>query len=334
MNTLTTWNISPEAARLHTDALVWDMIFVYEPDMGNDVRLFPRYVAAGFDFVTCHPAGDRHTVGEAMHRIARARADILADPRYVLVNSVGDILRAKEQGKLAVGLHLEGFRCLERDLNMIEVYYALGIRFVHPVFNLVNEIGGGVADREDIGLTTFGLRVVAEMNRVGMLIDGSHVGYRSTLDMLEHSTAPVVFTHQGCYALRPHIRNVRDDQIRLCARKGGVIGITSAGFYLGGEPTVERFFRHIDHVAQLVGPEHVGLGLDYLADPEPLRQFIQARPQEWPGVEQGAWEPIEFLPPEQIPALTELMLRQGYPERAVRGILGENWLRVCRDVWK
>src|SRR5437763_1420585 len=120
--------ISPQTERLYRDALVWDMVFVYEPEMDNDIRLFPRWHAAGVSFVSVHPAGDRHNIGEAMRRIARLRRHVLADPsgRYLLAESVDDILRAKTEGKLAVGMHLEGFRCLERDLNLIEVYYKLG----------------------------------------------------------------------------------------------------------------------------------------------------------------------------------------------------------------
>lgn len=333
---MTTAATSRAAAQLFRDALVWDMVFVYEPEGQNDVRLFPRWQAAGFNFVSVHPAGDRHNIGEAMRRIAGCRRDILSDPEHlVLVNTVDDILRAKAEGKLAVGLHLEGFRCLERDLNMIEVYYRLGIRFCHPVFNLVNSIGGGGADRIDIGLTRFGVKVVEEMNRVGMLVDGAHAGYRTTMDMMEFSRAPIVFSHLGCRAIHPHFRNVRDDQIAACARQGGVIGITSAGFYLGGTDT-ETYFRHVDHVAQLVGPGHVGIGLDYLDAPglDFLRAFIAARPDEWPGRDEGAWEPMACVHPEQMIELTDLLLRRGYSEEQVRGILGENWLRVCRQVWK
>jgi hypothetical protein len=141
------------------------------------------------------PAGDNHNIGEAMRRIGRLRSHIRNDKtgKLILAESVDDILRAKAEGKLAVGIHLEGFRCLERDLNLIEIYYQLGVRFCHPIFNLVNSIGGGCADRIDIGLTNFGLKVIREMNRVGMLVDGAHAGYRTTLDMMEHSEAPVVF---------------------------------------------------------------------------------------------------------------------------------------------
>jgi len=324
-----------DARALFQDALVWDMVFVYEPDVANDYRLFPRWLGAGFDFVSVHPAGDRHNVGEAMRRIALCRRHILSDSRCRLVDTADDGLRAKREGRLAVGLHLEGFRCLERDLNLIEVYYRLGVRFCHPVFNLVNSIGGGGADRIDIGLTKFGVRVVEEMNRVGMLVDGAHAGYRTTLDMMEVSRAPMIFSHLGCHAVHPHFRNVKDDQIQECARNGGVIGITSAGFYLGGT-TSETYFRHLDHVAQLVGPRHVGFGLDYLDEGclAFLSALIDARPDEWPDRDKGVWDPLACVHPEQMVEVAELMLQHGYSEPDVRGVLGENWLRICREVWK
>ncbi len=309
------------------------MVFIYEPEMGNATNLFDRYREAGVHFISVHPAGDRHNTGEAVHRIARARTQIKEHPRAMLVESVDDILAAKSEGKLAVGLHLEGFRPLERDLNLVELFYQLGVRFVHPIFNLVNSYGGGCADRIDIGLTQLGVKLVHEMNRVGMLVDGSHAGYRATLDMMEVSHAPVIFSHLGCYAIRPHIRNVRDDQIRACAKNGGVIGITGGGFYLGAIDT-ETYFRHLDHVVQMVGPAHVGVGLDYLADVAPLQAFIEARPDEWPGKAQGAWEPMAFFSPEQLPELANLMVKQGYADDIVRGILGGNWMRICRQTWK
>lgn len=321
------------ASRLYADSLVWDMVFIYEPEMGNAANLFDRYRAAGVDFISVHPAGDRHNIGEAMRRIARCRADIKGHPNAVLIETVDDILAARRDGKLAVSIHLEGFRPLERDLAMVEVYYQLGVRFVHLVFNLINEIGGGCADRYDIGLTKFGVKVVHEMNRVGMLVDGAHCGYRTTLDMIDASKDPVIFSHLGCYGVHPHMRNVRDDQIKKCAERGGVIGITGGGFYLG-EVTPERYFRHLDYVAQMVGAKHVGFGLDYLADVAPLVAFIEARPDEWPGKEQGAWEPMAFFGPDHLDRVTELMTGAGYSDDEIRGVLGENWLRICRQVWQ
>ena len=316
------------AASLLHDSLVWDMVFIYEPDMGNATNLFDRYLAAGVNFISVHPAGDRHNVGDAIKRIARARTEIKAHPRAMLVGSVAEIIAAREAGKLAVGLHLEGFRPLERDLNLIETYYQLGVRFVHPIFNLINEIGGGCADRYDIGLTKFGVKVVHEMNRVGMLVDGSHAGYRASLDMIEVSHDPVIFSHLACYGVFPHMRNAKDDQIKACAGKGGVIGITGAGFYLG-EVSPERYFRHLDYVAQMVGVQHVGIGLDYLDNVAPLEALIDARPDEWPGKEQMA-----FFGPDRLDRVVELMLGAGYKDDDVRAVLGGNWLRICGQVWK
>jgi membrane dipeptidase len=327
--------VSEEAAELLGRALVCDMVFVYEPEAQNDVRLFGRWLSCGVNFVSVHPAGDRHNIGEAMRRIARARKDILSDERYILVEDVADILTAQAEGKLAVGFHLEGFRCLERDLNMIEAYYQLGVRFCHPIFNLTNSIGGGSADGIDVGLTGFGVKVVKEMNRVGMLVDGSHAGYRATMDMIEISEAPVMFSHMGCDSVHRHFRNIKDDQIRACAASGGVVGITSAGFYLGDTST-ETYFRHVDHVAQLVGPQHVGIGLDHLGQPcvASLKQFINERPDEWPGKEQGAWEPMAFFEPEQLSELTETMIKKGYPTKDIYGVLGGNFLSLCKRVWR
>jgi len=313
--------------------VLWDLVFIYEPDMGNGANLFDRYRSAGVDFISVHPAGDRHNIQEAVKRIARCRADIAAHPNAVLVYSVDDIVRAKAAGKLAVGLHLEGFRCLERDLSMIDIYYQLGVRFVHPIFNLNSEIGGGGADRSETGLTKFGVKMVREMNRVGMLVDGAHAGYRSTLDMMDVSHDPVILSHVACHAVHPHFRNVRDDQIARCAAVGGVIGITGAAFYLGGA-SAEQYFRHLDHVVQLAGPSHAGIALDYLDQSHHLTAFIEARPDEWPGKDEGAWEPMAFLGPEIIAEVTELMLKHGYADEDVAAIRGGNWMSLCERVWK
>src|SRR5437867_5042307 len=169
-------DIAQTAARLHSCALVWDMVMPYEPQMGNDLGLMSRYRAAGFDFVSLTIAGDDHGVADAIKRVAAVRARVLREPEsYVLVETADDVLAAKAQGKLALGLHFEGTRLLERNLEMIEVYYKLGIRHCLLAFNQANSVGGGCAERFDGGLTRFGIKVVAEMNRVGMLVDLSHV---------------------------------------------------------------------------------------------------------------------------------------------------------------
>jgi membrane dipeptidase len=312
-----------------TQRLLWDMVLPYEHELGNDASILPRWLEAGFSFVSVHPAGDRHTIGEAMHRIARFHAELAADGRLLFARTTADIERARATGRLAVGLHLEGIRPLERDEAMVEIYHRVGVRFCHPVFNQANEFGGGCAEPVDTGITTFGRRVVREMNRVGVLLDGAHTSRRTTLDMIEASEAPVIFSHNGCDAVNPHFRNVTDEQIRACASSCGVVGITGMNNYLGAPPTNETLVRHLEHVAELVGPEHVGLGLDYVGDAEALSAFVSGRVDEWG----SDWAPFEFATPDQVPALADLLRDRGWSEEQVDGVLGANFLRVAKEVW-
>lgn len=328
--------LSPDAAelrsRLGAKTVVTDMVFVYEPPIGNDSSLFPRYRAAGIDFIQCHPAGDDHNISQAVQRIARLRRDVATREDCVLVHSVTDIERARADGKLAVGIQLEGFRCIERNLDMVDLYYDLGVRLCHPIFNIVNSIGGGCTDGNDMGLTRFGRRVIERMNAVGMIVDGAHAGVRSQLDMIEMSSDPVVCSHHGMYAIHSHPRNLADEVVRACAARGGVVGLTGAGYYLGGEPTVDLLFRHIDRAVQMVGPAHVGLGLDWTADTQRLEQAFISAPDVWGALEQ--WQPIAFFGPQAIWVLVARMAAAGYDDIAMSGIIGGNWMRIAKTVWK
>jgi membrane dipeptidase len=303
--------------------------------VGNDFPLLDRFARAGTNFVSLTIAGDDVGTGEAMHRLAWARAAIRGSDRLALVERADDIARAKQEGRLAVGLHLEGTRCLERDLDMVQLFYDLGIRHGILAFNMNNSAAGGCADLDDPGLSRYGRRLVAAMNRAGMIVDLSHTGDRSTLQVMEMTTAPVIISHSNARAVVTHYRNVSDEQIRACARTDGVVGISGSSAYLGVEPaTAAAMFRHIDHIAQLVGPRHVGLGTDFVADTKALLGYINARPEEWPDNQGQGYRSIHYAPPETLPELTELMLAHGYDEASALGVLGENWLRVCRAAWK
>jgi membrane dipeptidase len=134
--------------------------------------------------------------------------------------------------------------------------------------------------------------------------------------------------------VHPHFRNITDEQIRVCAAKGGIIGMSGSSAYQGATAaSVPMMLKHIKYVDNLVGPEHVALGLDFCADAALVMRYMRERPEEW---FQGgrAWEHVSFVPPESIPTLTQALLDNGYAERDVRGILGENFLRVADAVWK
>ena len=176
-------------------------------------------------------------------------------------------------------------------------------------------------------------RPVKELNRVGMLIDCSHTGYRTTMDAIEFSAAPVLLSHSNSRVLCDHERNVWDDQIRACAQTGGVIGMNGMGIYIAdNDASNEALFRHIDYICEMVGWQHVGLGLDFVYYAEAFYDFLRAKPDMYPPADYPI--PQEFFAPEQLPGLVGLMLNRGYTPEQVKGILGENYLRAARQVWK
>lgn len=324
-----------EAEAVVRDSLVWDNVWPLEPDVGNDLHRLPEFRAAGFDVISLTIAGDNHSSGEAFGRVAAARRRVQATAGARLVDSVAGIEQARREGELAVLLHFEGTRCFERNLDLVEAFYRLGVRHTLLAFNQSNSAGGGCAEAADGGLTRFGRRLVAEMERVGMLLDLSHTGRRTSLEALEQATKPAVFSHSNADAIWPHFRNLTDDQIRACAATGGLIGLSGSSIYLGDDAVrSETMFRHLDHIVQLVGPQHGCLGLDIVFETEPLNAYMRARPEEWPDAARPDWPGAHYARPGQIVELTALMLSAGYGTRAARGILGENLVRVCGTVWR
>ena len=334
MNT-SDWPVSKNTADFYQHSLVWDMVYPIEPWAGNDYKKLERYQAAGVNLVSLCLAGDNHNISEAIQRIGSARREILTQPeRYGLVETLDDIQRAQQSNKMAIAFHCEGTRCFERNLDMIETFYALGIRHTLLAFNNDNSVGGGCAEEHDRGLTRFGHRVVEEMQRVGMIVDLSHTGRQTSLDAMAIASKPMIFSHSVADGVHTHYRNLTDDQIKACAATGGVIGMSGSNGYLGDkQASNETLFKHIDYIAERVGPEHIGLGLDLVFDHQIVNDWIRQRPEEWPGADDPNWPGFRYAVPEQIPALAELLLAKGYSEEIVRGILGENWRRVCQQCW-
>lgn len=329
-------SIGEEAAALHRAALVWDMTLPWEPGLPDWDATLPRYRAAGVDFVSLTVNDHAGTLAGTMLHLADVRAQIRRRADHlVLAETVDDILAARRDGKLALGFHFQETDPLEGSLELVQVYYDLGVRHMVLAYNRRNRVGDGCAERTDAGLSRFGVRLIAEMNRVGMLVDGSHTGYRTTMEAMDVGQAPFIFSHANAYGVVPHYRNVRDDQILACARTGGVIGVNGLAPYLDDpEASTASIFRHVDYLASLVGPQHVGIGLDYEKDVDRFRSWTRANPELWPQNEGQPRVEWKFAQPEQLPELTELMIGHGYPEADIRGILGMNFLRVARQVWK
>ena len=327
------------AATLYGNSLVWDNVWPVDlkggASVGNDWRKLERFAAAGVGVLGVTLAGDNHNVSQAVELVGWARRHLRENAeRYTLVETLDDVFAARAEGKLAIVLHFEGMRCFERNLDLVEPFFALGIRQSILAFNNANSIGGGCAEDNDGGLTSLGRRFVKEMQAVGMLVDLSHVGRRTSLDALEIADKPMLFTHSNVHALCDSFRNLHDDQIDACAASGGLIGVSGSSGYLGDfECRTETLFRHLDYIVQRVGPEHAGIGFDVVYDSAALTDYVRARPDEWPIARDPDWPGFRYAMPEQLRELTALMLERGYGEQAVSNILGGNYVRICRAAW-
>ena len=330
------WMISPQAATLHADALVWDQTVPWSGFGRAELKAdaLSHHRRSGADFVSMTVATDSQSVEQTIMTIATERRYFRSRPdEFRLCDSVEDILAAKAAGLLGVNFNFQGTNAFGRNIELVELYYKLGVRHALMAYNQKNHVGDGCHERTDGGLSRFGIALVAEMNRVGMIVDCSHTGYRTSMDVFECSQAPVIFSHSNAKALWTHERNITDDQIKACARTGGVIGVNGIGVFLAqNEASTELLLAQIDYLVQCAGPQHVGLGLDWVYDMESLMSAVHQAGQTYPG---KAYEvAIKVAQPEQLPEITEGLLKRGYAESDIRGILGMNWVRVARQVWK
>jgi len=232
-----------------------------------------------------------------------------------LVTNYNQIEEANRAGKIAAILSIEGGEALEGDLGVLRILHKLGVRLLTLTWNQRNQIADGIGEsRTGSGLTEFGIKVIDEMNDLGMLIDVSHLSETGFWDVIKRSKAPIVASHSNCYALCSHPRNLKDEQIKVLADKGGVIGITFVPNFLTQEKrktTVKDVVKHIDYLVEKVGVDYVGLGSDFDGtDGLPL------------GLEEV----------DKIPNITEGLLDRGYKEKDIKKILGENFLKVFKEV--
>jgi membrane dipeptidase len=324
-------SISEQARNIHNRSLIWDTHACFRLHPNADLSELKRYRDSGVTFVSLNIGMDLNSFENTLQVLARYRSYIAAHhDQYALASTVADIHRAKEAGKLAIAFDLEGSDPLLENLNLVSLYYDLGVRQMLLAYNKDNRASGGCMEGH-IGLTDFGRDVIREMNRVGMIVDLSHMGYNATMEAFESSSAPVVFSHSNPNGLRAHVRNISDEQIIACAKTGGVVGINGIGDFLGGTSS-ELIVQNIEYVLELVGPGHVGIGLDYVIDKQELIEYIETYPDIFPA--DKITDFLSFVEPEQFPEFTDLLCQKGYDEQTISGILGGNFLRVAEQVWK
>jgi membrane dipeptidase len=260
----------------------------------------------------------------------------------LLIEKIADITRAKREGKLGIMLAFQGAGPLGRNVHLIRTFHRLGIRMIALTYNEGNAYASGCTEPSDGGLTSLGIQAVQEMNRIGVIVDLSHVGERSSLEAIEVSEDPVVFSHSNPAALQANPRNLSDSQMRACAAKGGVIGLAVFSAFVGEtrggrRPGLDEYLRHMDYLLDLVGPNHVGVGTDIMVDHTDGVWWRAVTKRLYPEVTQGmTFETHNILGFEhqlEFPAVAQVMLDRGYQEETVRKLIGGNWLRVFGRVW-
>jgi membrane dipeptidase len=257
---------------------------------------------------------------------------------FSLVGEAGDLDKAKKQHKIAVIMGLQNADQF-REVKDVKAFHQLGLRCAQLTYNSQNLIGSGSTDRIDGGVSDYGVEIIKAMNEVGMLIDVSHCGDRTTLDAIELSPRPIAITHSNCRALNDHPRLKTDEAIKKLAAKGGVMGITGVRMFVSAkEPTtVENVVDHIDHVVKLVGIDHVGIGTDSDLmgyDDMPADQYKALKASY--KASYAFREKIDtdgFDHPQKIYDLTDALLRRGYGENDIQAVLGGNFRRLLGESW-
>jgi membrane dipeptidase len=252
-------------------------------------------------------------------------AFIDAYPQYFLrVGCPADLRRAKTDGKIGIIIGQQNSNHF-RTADDVDAFYKLGQRVSQLTYR-DNALGGGSTDPAERGLTLYGERVLARMNQIGMAADISHCGDRTTLDVIEASSKPVLATHSNCRALVPNSARCKTDAaIRKLAAKGGVMGVTLVRPFVGSGPsvTMENVLDHVDHVVKLVGVEHVGLGTD--VDLDGRDSAVAPRKK---------YDLDDLRYTRKVLELTEGLIRRKYSKDDIRLILGGNFQRALTSIWQ
>jgi membrane dipeptidase len=261
------------------------------------------------------------------------------DDYFMRIDSAADLKRVKNSGKIGILLGLQNSDQFRKP-DDVDFFRALGQRVSQLTYNSRNLIGNGSTERRDEGISDFGVAIIERMNKVGMAVDVSHCGDRTTLDAFEISKKPVLITHSNCRALVPgHPRLKTDEAIKKVGQTGGVMGITGVRMFVkGDEPTtINHVLDHFDHVAKLIGPEHLGVGSDmdlYGYDdmpPELNKQLRAGYKGSYAFREKLDIEGLDH--PKRMFDLTEGLIRRKYSDKDIEGILGGNFERVLLQIW-
>lgn len=292
------------------------------------------------------------TFDEAVERLMFWHLIARRHPNLYVPSTVSDIRRGKQDGRAGLLLFAQGGDWIGWKLHRIEALYRLGLRVMIPAYNRTNHLCDGILDTTQGGLSRFGAAVVDECNRIGLVVDCTHVGHRSSLEIIDRSKDPVIFSHSNPRALADNPRNITDEQIAACLARGGLIGCVAWGPLVMRKgtthwPTVAEFVDCIDHVAQMAGhADQIGIGTDLSLGTYPLHTTDAWGEPAYVSIseEYGRHVTADIRSPRraldgfcdypEIVNVADTLLARGYTDAQVRGILGENYLRLFDAIWR
>tara|TARA_R110000796_G_scaffold210102_1_gene326376 strand:+ start:7948 stop:8931 length:984 start_codon:yes stop_codon:yes gene_type:complete len=325
---------NPSLTNISKNAIIADTLLVCNFDRG----IFEEMKKGGITVAncTCCVWEDFHdTMKSVAHwkRLFNENADLIMQ-----VKTVEDIYEAAQKGLVGIILGWQNTSGIDDNIDFLEVYADLGVKIMQLTYNTQNFVASGCFEERDSGLTGFGRDVVAEMNRLGILIDLSHVGTLSAKEACEASTKPLAYTHCCPSALKDHPRNKSDEELLRVANGGGYIGITIFPPFLpnGTKSTIDDYIEVVEYVINLVGEESVGIGTD-MSQGHPWTWQEYAMHDKGNGRRLTTFGELKFPTGiEQIsdfPNILDAMKRRGWKESKIERVIGQNWVRLLKDVW-
>jgi len=314
---------------------------IYRKSIGEEAPIrdavAPRLIRDGINMSVYAICGDSYSHSQNTGRYLETALEQIdqfleeaprSEGMIQMVKTRADLPEKPQPGSVKFLLHFEGCMPLRGSIENLRNFYRLGLRSIQPVWNFRNELGDGVwENRTGGGLTHFGVQVIKEANRLGMVVDLSHMNREGFFQTLDAATAPLLVSHANACGMLKNPRNLDDEQIKAIAKQGGLVGILALPERVGeGEVGIEDMLKHMDYMIKLVGIEHLALGMDFVKYDGPRTLKDRHHPLHKDPLIKG------FEEIEDLPNLIDGLQRHGYKDDEIRMILGGNYLRVLKTI--
>lgn len=318
---------------------VYEQLYRHSIGEKNPLRdaIAPRLIRDGVNVSVYAVSGDSYSHSQNTGRYLETALENIdmfleeapkSEGMISLIKTRGDLPDRVRPGNIAFLLHFEGGMPLQGSIPQLRNFYRLGLRSMQLTWNFRNELGDGVWEtRTKGGLTRFGVEVIREMNRLGMVVDLAHINREGFFQALEVAAAPLIVSHANACGMLDNPRNLADDQIKAIAQQGGIVGILALPARVTKQgAALDDLLNHLDYMVNLVGPEHIALGLDFVKYDGPRTLKDHHHPLHEPELIK------DFEEVEDLPKLIDGFGRRGYKEKDLALILGGNYLRVLETI--